>query len=74
MGRVLFWVLLVVVGYAMLTHWARAGAGRREPRRRSEKMVACAACGLNVPQSEALARNGRWYCSSEHLEGAGPAR
>lgn len=70
MGRLLFWMLLAMVGYAMLKHWSRAGASRPGPRLGSEKMVTCAACGLNVPQSEALARDGLWYCSTEHLERA----
>ena len=70
MGRIVFWMLLAMLGYAMLKHWSRGNAGRARPRLGSEKMVSCSTCGLNVPQSEALARDGRWYCSSEHLEKA----
>ena len=34
---------------------------------KSEKMVACARCGLNVPQPEAVpGASGRLYCGSEH--------
>lgn len=38
---------------------ARAGA--------SQTMVKCQACGLHVPQDEALYREGRPYCSEAHL-------
>ncbi|HEX4597166.1 MAG TPA: PP0621 family protein [Burkholderiaceae bacterium] len=69
MGRLLFWMLLGIVAYVAAKRWA--GPSLRRPRRaapRSEAMVSCAACGLNVPQSEAHGRDGRWYCSREHLE------
>lgn len=31
-----------------------------------EQMVACAHCGLHVPESEGLQGGGRFYCSDEH--------
>ena len=74
MARLLFWVLLGIVAYVAAKRWASQGL--RPPRSgaepRSEAMVSCAACGLNVPRSEALGRDGRWYCSREHLEQARP--
>jgi len=73
MARLLFWLLIAVVAYAAAKHWMRLGAGRGRPADKpSETIVTCAACGLNVPQSEAHARDGRWYCSREHLERARP--
>jgi uncharacterized protein len=69
MSRLLFWMLLGVVAYVALKRWARPAS--RQPRSAdapSEAIVSCAACGLNVPQSQAHARDGRWYCSREHLE------
>jgi uncharacterized protein len=71
MARLLFWVLLGVIVYAVARNWSRSGAiGRGGADRPSEAIVRCAACGLNVPQSEAHARDGLWYCSREHLERA----
>jgi uncharacterized protein len=71
MVRILFWIVLAVVVYAVAKGWSRAGARRgKAADRPSEAMVTCAACGLNVPQSEALVRGGQWYCSREHLERA----
>ncbi len=78
MGRLLIWVLLGMIVYALMRGRMRIGsrrAGGRPPHgaKVSEPMVRCQACGLNVPQSEALAREGRWFCSREHLERA-PSR
>ena len=65
----LLWVLLGVIAYAVLKSWSRSGAGRGGAADKpSEAIVRCAACGLNVPRSEAHARDGIWYCSREHLE------
>jgi len=75
MVRILFWIVLAVVVYAVARSWSRAGARRTStPDTRSEPIVTCAACGLNLPQSEALARGGEWFCSREHLERAPPAQ
>jgi uncharacterized protein len=73
MVRILFWIVLAVVVYAVTKSWSRAGARRTGAADKPpEAIVRCAACGLNVPQSEALARGGEWYCSREHLEQARP--
>jgi uncharacterized protein len=35
-------------------------------------MVACASCGLHLPEADALrGRDGRFYCSNEHRQRAG---
>jgi uncharacterized protein len=31
-----------------------------------ERMVACAHCGLHLPQSDATASGERYYCSEDH--------
>jgi uncharacterized protein len=74
MARLLIWILLAVAAYAVVRNWSRAGARRARAAadKGPEAIVSCAACGLNVPQSEAHARAGRWYCSQEHLEHARP--
>lgn len=33
-----------------------------------EDMVRCQACGVNLPRSEALMSQGRFYCCDEHLK------
>lgn len=73
MARLLFWLVIGAIVYALLKGWARGGrpAPRRQEPPASETMVRCEACGLNLPQSDAFSRDGRWYCSREHLAGRG---
>jgi hypothetical protein len=69
MARLLFWILFAIIAYAVARSWLRAPSGRGgSPEKPPEAIVRCSVCGLNVPQSEALARADRWYCSREHLE------
>lgn len=73
MARLLFWMLLAFVAYAVAKKWFGSGAGRqRAADKPPEAIVRCAACGLNLPQSDAHSRDGLWYCSREHLERARP--
>jgi uncharacterized protein len=73
MVRILFWIVLALAVYAVTKSWSRAAASRRHAADKpSEPIVRCAACGLNVPRSEAHARGELWYCSREHLEQARP--
>jgi uncharacterized protein len=72
MGRLLFWIILGAIVYAVFKGWARGGGAASTARRPPppETMVRCEACGLNLPQSDAFTRDGRWYCSREHLAGS----
>ncbi len=45
---------------------ADAFAGHGPAQSQAETMVACAHCGLHIPQSEAVQRAGQSYCSQEH--------
>jgi hypothetical protein len=74
MGRILFFLLLalaIYVGWRLLRSQRPGGAGGGSgPARGPEAMVRCEVCGLNVPQSEALAAPGstpqRWFCCEQH--------
>lgn len=71
MGRVLFFVLLGVALYVAFRLWRLAQRRRDladsgDPGRASEPMISCAHCGLNVPRSEAVVADGRWFCSESH--------
>lgn len=76
MSRILFFVLLALAIYIGWRYWrvrqsiaSRAGA-RRAGESSPETMVRCDLCGLNLPQSEALAspaaQPARWYCCEDH--------
>jgi uncharacterized protein len=69
---VLLLVLVIAVGAMWLGR--RRGEARPAPRRPAEKpaelaqFVACAHCGLHLPQAEAHAdAAGRPFCGPEHL-------
>ena len=34
----------------------------------AQTMIACDQCGLYIPRSEALAQDGKHYCSTQHAE------
>lgn len=74
-----FVILLVAV---LVLFWLLFGRTRRVSRKvppskaapgsiASEGMVACAHCGLHVPISEAVQRDGLSYCGAAHRD-AGP--
>jgi len=33
------------------------------------EMVACTVCNMHIPDNEALRKNGKFYCSQQHLDG-----
>ncbi len=78
MGRILFFViiaLLIALGiYTTRSKKIRdelraeQKRDRRKDKASSEPMVRCAHCGLHVPRSEALPREGHYYCCAEHRE------
>ena len=38
----------------------------RIPAKADDRIVKCDACGLHIPQTTALEKAGRFYCSVEH--------
>lgn len=55
--------------------WRKDQAGQRPPApppaRPAERMVACAHCGVHLPQGEALTDGDRHFCCEEHRRAAG---
>jgi uncharacterized protein len=75
MGRILFFVLLGIGLWLAWRWWtvSAKNAARRGAERRAdgENMVRCDVCGLNLPQSEALPLQQRWFCCEEHRQRGG---
>ena len=65
---ILFFLLLAGIYFARrLLARTSEGLRKRQPRHpASERMVACAHCGLHVPESEAVIVDGVGFCSPEH--------
>jgi uncharacterized protein len=60
---ILIAIALVVIAVRSLLRSSRP-AGRREQQ--TARMVKCAHCGVYVPEHEALASGGRFYCCEAH--------
>jgi len=57
------WLVLQIIKRALGT---RKNHASRQPAIAS--MVACVHCGLHLPESEAIQKDGKHYCSEEHLK------
>lgn len=82
MGKVLFWVVLIIGGLLLARIVARQGeknqinnrapkqAKRRgaPPVQHAEPMVRCEHCGIHMPRSEAILSNGHIWCSQAHAK------
>jgi uncharacterized protein len=80
-GKLLFWIIVVLVALTIARIAARAAARNSRggeparPRARAsrasrnvpaEQMVRCAHCGIHLPRSEATLLGGHTWCSPEH--------
>ncbi|MFA7666153.1 MAG: PP0621 family protein [Burkholderiaceae bacterium] len=73
MGKLLFWVVLLAIGWAGWSLFQLSQRKNEQSRRSAsnpqpQRIVACVHCGVHLPVSEALKQRGDWYCSREHLE------
>ncbi|MCM8594171.1 PP0621 family protein [Accumulibacter sp.] len=65
---------LVLIGLVLFFWWtwqrSRANGQqghRRPPDAGPERMVPCARCGVNLPLSESIMADDRYYCCRAHL-------
>jgi uncharacterized protein len=74
MGKILFLLLLgVAAWWALRTLWRGRHGGRQDDATDGranpgapEDMVRCTQCGVHLPRSESLMRDGLLFCSEEH--------
>lgn len=69
MGQFLRLVIILIGLWLVLTLVKRALASRRKSpsdKPAVAKMVACARCGVHIPESEAVRDGNKYYCSEEH--------
>ncbi len=78
MSRLLFVLVLLVVGYLLLKSWQRKldntkksnenkGFGRISKK---SQIVKCEQCKLHVPEAEAVKHGSKYFCSLEHAQQA----
>jgi uncharacterized protein len=69
-GRILLLLVLVAIAILALRHLKRRPSrASREKRTTTGRMVQCAACGLYLPEQEAIVHQGKYYCSTSHRDG-----
>lgn len=69
MGKLITVVILVILGVYLYKRMTGQIGGRRAPppeEKVVEDMVRCKTCGVNLPRSEAIMSQGRFYCCDEH--------
>jgi uncharacterized protein len=71
MGQ-LFRIIIILLGlWLVLQIIKRALASRENHDARQPSiasMVACAHCGLHLPESESIQKDGKHFCCEEHLK------
>ena len=80
MGKIVFWIVVIIGGLFVARLLARQAAKEDQPRvpplapsknkaaANPEAMVRCAHCGIHMPRSEALLVNGQTWCSKDHAK------
>ena len=71
MGQLLRIIIILFGLWLVLKIIKRALASRQDDSRRQPsiaKMVVCAQCGVHLPESEAIQKDGKHYCCEEHLK------
>jgi uncharacterized protein len=69
-GRILLITILIAIAILVFRRLKRSSS-RPQARKKTAvgRMVQCAACGLYLPEKEALSHQGKYYCSTSHRDG-----
>ncbi|MDD5296891.1 MAG: PP0621 family protein [Rhodocyclaceae bacterium] len=74
-GRLIFWLLFAFAAWLLVKKLRQGGAMPGSPRvppgsvggeKPVENMVACAHCGLLLPESDSIRRGSEHFCCEEH--------
>ncbi len=61
-------LLLGWIGLILFKKFINPTEGNKVNSDSGQKMVACEVCDTHIPESEAIIRNDKTYCSKEHSE------
>lgn len=61
-------LLLLLVYWLIVSHYRARTDDRKSSADIPEKMVICAHCHLHIPESEAIADSGQYFCCDEHRQ------
>lgn len=68
MSRLIFIVLIVGLVYWLFKSYRKSLPKQDEPAK-TQDMVSCAHCGINLPKSEGVFVDGKYFCSAAHSRG-----
>ena len=70
------YLLLLAGAYVLWRFWFRRETDAPVPPSADsgESMVRCAQCGVYLPETDALAADGRHYCNEAHRRAARPSQ
>jgi uncharacterized protein len=71
LSKFLLLILCIVAAFWLAKGFRRRDASKEAREAEPEQMVTCDHCGLNLPESEAIAGGDRYFCSAEHRRLAG---
>jgi len=61
-------MLLGWIGFALFKKIINPTESNKVSSDAGQKMVACAVCDTHIPESEAIIKNSKTFCSKEHSE------
>jgi len=61
-------MLLGWAGFTLFKKYLNPTLNRAVKTESGEKMVACSVCETHIPESDAIIKNGKTFCSKEHSE------
>lgn len=68
MSRLILIIVIIAIVYLLLKSFRKQLPKEDEPSK-TQDMVACAHCGINLPKSESVMENGKYYCCTAHSRG-----
>lgn len=68
MSRLIFIIVIIALVYWLFKSYRKKVLKQEEPPR-TQEMVGCAHCGINVPKNESLFVDGKYYCCAAHSRG-----
>ena len=68
MIKLILVMLLGWVGFSLFRIFINSKTGVKTKNESGQKILACDVCETHVPESDAILKNGKIYCSKEHSE------
>jgi len=61
-------LLLGWVGISLFKRFMNPNSSKSVKTETGQKMLACSVCETHIPESDAIIKNGKIFCSQEHSE------